>query len=90
MASTLKQLLIPEGKNIPTGQELSPPEPVSDSNPNLKRELEADLDSLDTLTAQPQSPLPEAEYDKLLVSRRNSCLSLHANATWHHNSATCM
>lgn len=68
MASILKQLVVPKGKN--TGQGSTQPE--LDSDPNPKREVEADPDSLDTLAAQPQSPSPEAEYDKLLVSRRNN------------------
>lgn len=71
MASILKQLVVPKGKNTSTGRGLSQPELDSDSDPNL-REVEADPDSLDTLAAQPQSPSPEAEYDKLLVSRRNN------------------
>lgn len=67
MASTLKQLLVPNGGTQATGQQsVQPPELGSD--PNLKQEVKATLDSLDTLTAQPQSPLPEADYDKLLVS----------------------
>lgn len=70
MASILKQLVVPKGKNTSTGQGSTQPE--LDSDPNPKREVEADPDSLDTLAAQPQSPSPEAEYDKLLVSRRNN------------------
>lgn len=67
MASTLKQLLVPNGGTQATGQQsVQPPELGSD--PNLKQEVKATLDSLDPLTAQPQSPLPEADYDKLLVS----------------------
>lgn len=70
MASTLKQLLAAKGENTSTGQGSSQPELDSDSEPKLKREVEAGPDPLDTLAAQPQSPLPEAEYDKLLVSRK--------------------
>ncbi|XP_070776155.1 nuclear receptor coactivator 7 [Enoplosus armatus] len=59
--------LIPrEGKNSSTGQGLSQPELGLDSDPNSKGEVEADPDSLDTFAAQPHSPSPEAEYDKLL------------------------
>lgn len=67
MASTLKQQCVPAGENASTGQGSSQPEP--DSDPNLRPAAEAGRDPLDLLTAQPQSPLPEAEYDKLLVSR---------------------
>lgn len=67
MASTLKQRLVPNGGTQATGQRsVQPPEPGSDQD--LKQEVKAALDTLDTLTAQPQSPLPEADYDKLLVS----------------------
>lgn len=70
MASTLKQLLVPNGGNPASGQR-SAQQPELGSEPNLKQEVKATLDSLDTLTAQPQSPLPEADYDKLLVSGKN-------------------
>ncbi|KAL3049297.1 hypothetical protein OYC64_008707 [Pagothenia borchgrevinki] len=59
-----RELVVPTGKNTSTGQGSSQPE--LDSDPKLKREEEADLDSLETLAAQPQPPSPEAEYDKLL------------------------
>ncbi|KAM9341529.1 oxidation resistance protein 1 [Symphorus nematophorus] len=62
-----EQLVVPKGRNTSTGQGLSQPGLDSkDSDPNLKREVEADPDSLVALAAQPQSPSPEAEYDKLL------------------------
>lgn len=77
MASTLKQLLVPKGKHPSAGQGTSQPELDSDSDPNLKREVESDRESVDTLAAQPQSPSPEAEYDKLLVSRK-----IHYIITW--------
>lgn len=38
--------------------------------------MEPTSDSLDSLNAQPQSPLPESEYDKLLVSRTEEAHSL--------------
>lgn len=44
-------------------------QPELDADPHVKQTMEPSLDSLDTLTTQPQSPLPESEYDKLLVSR---------------------
>lgn len=69
MASILKQLVVPKGKNTATGQGSSQPEP--DFGPKLKREAEADPDSLETFAAQPQPPSPEAEYDKLLVRKNN-------------------
>lgn len=78
MASTLKQLLVPNGGTTATGQGSA--QPGLDSDPNLKQEVKAAaLDSLDTLTSQPQSPLPEADYDKLLVSekKRLHTLVLH-------------
>lgn len=67
MASTIKQLLVPNGGKPAPGQR-SAQQPELGSEPNLKQEVKATLDSLETLTAQPQSPLPEADYDKLLVS----------------------
>lgn len=70
MASTLKQRCVPTGESASAGQGSSQPEP--DSDPNLKPVAEAGRDPSDTLTAQPQSPLPEAEYDKLLVSRKSN------------------
>ncbi|XP_078132938.1 oxidation resistance protein 1 isoform X2 [Sander vitreus] len=59
-----RELVVPKGKNTATGQGSSQPEP--DFGPKLKREAEADPDSLETLAAQPQPLSPEAEYDKLL------------------------
>ncbi|XP_034715130.1 nuclear receptor coactivator 7 isoform X2 [Etheostoma cragini] len=59
-----RELFVPKEKNSSTGQGSSQPEPNSD--PKLKREAKAVPDSLETLTAQPQPPSPEAEYDKLL------------------------
>ncbi|KAI3367670.1 hypothetical protein L3Q82_026501 [Scortum barcoo] len=61
-----EQLVVPKGKNTPAGRGSTQPELDSDPDPNPKQEAEANPDSLDTLTAQPQSPSPEAEYDKLL------------------------
>lgn len=61
-----RELVVPKGKNASTGQGSSHPEVDSESDPKKKPEAEADQDSLDTLAAQPQSPSPEAEYDKLL------------------------
>lgn len=70
MASTLKQLLVPKGKRSSSAGGSAQPGRDSRSDLSLKREEEPDADSLDTLAAQPQSPSPEAEYDKLLVSRK--------------------
>ncbi len=70
MASILKQLVVPKGKNTSSDQGSTHPE--LDPDPNPKREVETDTDSLDTLAAHPHSPSPEAEYDKLLVSRRHN------------------
>ncbi|XP_070834949.1 nuclear receptor coactivator 7 isoform X2 [Chaetodon trifascialis] len=61
-----RELVVPKGKNDSTGQGSAQSEVDSDSDANPKREEEADPDSLDKLAAQPQSPSPEAEYDKLL------------------------
>lgn len=69
MASILKQLVVPKGKNTQTIRGSTQPE--LDSDPKPKPEVETDPDSFDTLPAQPQSPSPEAEYDKLLVSKTN-------------------
>ncbi len=78
MASTLKQLLVPKGKNSSAGQQTAQPEQNSDTDPEPKREIEADHDSSDSVAAQPQSPSPEAEYDKLLVSRERTASAAHA------------
>lgn len=64
MASTLKQLVVPKGKAAAQGSF----HPELDSGAKEKPEAEADQDRLDALAAQPPSPSPEAEYDKLLVS----------------------
>ncbi|XP_071761468.2 oxidation resistance protein 1 isoform X1 [Centroberyx gerrardi] len=63
-----EQLLVPKGKQTSTSQGSSLPELNSDTDPKLRLqpELEADPDSSATLPAQPHSPSPEAEYDKLL------------------------
>lgn len=44
-------------------------QPKVDADPQVPQTKGTSSDSLDTLTAQPQSPLPESDYDKLLVSR---------------------
>ncbi|XP_044022753.1 nuclear receptor coactivator 7 isoform X2 [Siniperca chuatsi] len=59
-----REVVVPKEKNTSTSQRSSQPE--LNSYPNPKREVEADPESLDTLAAQPHSPSPEAEYDKLL------------------------
>ncbi|XP_038585946.1 nuclear receptor coactivator 7-like isoform X2 [Micropterus salmoides] len=59
-----RELVVPKGKNTPTGGGSSQPELDSDLKP--KQERVADPDSLDILAAQPPSPSPDAEYDKLL------------------------
>ncbi|XP_023249519.1 oxidation resistance protein 1-like isoform X4 [Seriola lalandi dorsalis] len=64
MASILKQLVVPKGKN--TSQGSSQPELKPDSDPKEKPKAEKDQDCLDILPALPHSPSPEAEYDKLL------------------------
>nr|XP_046268609.1 nuclear receptor coactivator 7 isoform X2 [Scatophagus argus] len=61
-----RELVVPKGKNTSTSQGSSQADLDSGSDPNPKRDVEADPDSLDILAAQPQSPSPEAEYDKLL------------------------
>lgn len=78
MAFTLKQLVVPKGKNTPTGGGSSQPELDSDLKP--KQERVADPDSLDILAAQPPSPSPDAEYDKLLVSRKNNFDDIFCNS----------
>lgn len=67
MAFALKQLVDPEGKNTSSSGGLSHPE--------LDSEEQANRDCLNPLAAQPQSPSPEAEYDKLLVSTRKTALT---------------
>ena len=66
MASILKQLGV-KGKNALTSEGSSHPELSSDSGPTEKLEADGHQSCFDTLAAQPQSPSPEAEYDKLLV-----------------------
>ncbi|XP_041668381.1 nuclear receptor coactivator 7 isoform X2 [Cheilinus undulatus] len=67
-SSTLipRELVVPKGKNTSTDGGSSKPELHSHSEPHLKTDKEADPESVETLSAQPQSPSPEAEYDKLL------------------------
>lgn len=69
MVSILKQLLVPQGTNTSTGPGSAQPELDLDSHLKGHGERVQDL-SETTLTTNPQSPLPESEYDKLLVSRR--------------------
>ncbi|XP_029937804.1 oxidation resistance protein 1 isoform X2 [Myripristis murdjan] len=63
-----EQLLVPKGKKTSTIQGSSLPEVNLDAETELRlqAELEADAQSSATLPAQPHSPSPEAEYDKLL------------------------
>lgn len=87
MASILKQLAI-RGKNTLASEAPSRPGPDSDSGPKEKLEADGGPDSepgekleadgrqscFDSLAAQPQSPSPEAEYDKLLVRGKITAL----------------
>ncbi|XP_030574571.1 nuclear receptor coactivator 7 isoform X2 [Archocentrus centrarchus] len=59
-----RELVVPRGKNTSTSDGSSHPE--LDSDPKESPEEQADQDCLNPLAAQPQSPSPEAEYDKLL------------------------
>ncbi|CAK6956886.1 nuclear receptor coactivator 7 [Scomber scombrus] len=59
-----RELVARKGENTQTNRGLTKPELDSDLKP--KPEEESYPDSSDTLPAQPQSPSPEAEYDKLL------------------------
>ncbi|KAM3594861.1 uncharacterized protein V6R79_015135 [Siganus canaliculatus] len=52
-----------KGKNTTTGHGFSP---QLNSESIMKQEVDVEQDFLDSLPAQPQSPSPEAEYDKLL------------------------
>ncbi|XP_034530646.1 nuclear receptor coactivator 7 isoform X2 [Notolabrus celidotus] len=61
-----RELVVPKGKNTLNREGSSQPEPNSHSVPHLEADVEGDPEILETLTAQPQSPSPEAEYDKLL------------------------
>ncbi|XP_047200803.1 nuclear receptor coactivator 7 isoform X2 [Girardinichthys multiradiatus] len=58
--------LVSKRKDTSVSRKSSNPQLDSDSGLNKKKEADADQDCLDSLTAQPQSPSPEAEYDKLL------------------------
>lgn len=71
MAFLLKQLAVPKGQTCSTSRGSSQSEPSSGSDPKDKPEVESDGDSVETLPAPPHSPSPEAEYDKLLVSKIN-------------------
>ncbi|MED6288784.1 hypothetical protein CHARACLAT_029886, partial [Characodon lateralis] len=71
----VKEQLVSKRKDTSVSRKSSNPQLDSDSGLNKKKE--ADQDCLDSLTAQPQSPSPEAEYDKLLVRRENYCMLLH-------------
>lgn len=59
-----RELVVPKGKNTSPGEGSSHPE--LDSDTKERPEAEVDQDLLNPLAAQPQSPSPEAEYDKLL------------------------
>ena len=67
MASSLKQLLtVPKEKAAPGSRE-----EAGKGTPDLKTKPQPDPGACEEpvdLTVQPQSPSPEAEYDKLLVS----------------------
>lgn len=69
MASVLKQLIAKGLTKTP--RDGSQPEPHS--GPLENPEADADHDCFVTLTAQPQSPSPEADYDKLLVGGKHCC-----------------
>ncbi|MEQ2251634.1 hypothetical protein ILYODFUR_013145, partial [Ilyodon furcidens] len=62
----VKEQLVSKRKDTSVSRKSSNPQLDSDSGLNKKKEADADQDCLDSLTAQPQSPSPEAEYDKLL------------------------
>lgn len=74
MASTLKQLAVCTGRNTSSDHGSSQAELTSGSDPKEKTNVGADRDSLDTLPVPPHSPSPEAEYDKLLVSKETDTL----------------
>lgn len=82
MAFSLKQLVVPKGKNTSPGEGSSHPE--LDSDTKERPEAEVDQDPLNPLAAQPQSPSPEAEYDKLLVSRNTT----DNNSMWCNPEST--
>lgn len=82
MAFSLKQLVVPKGKNTSPGEGSSHPE--LDSDTKERPEAEVDQDLLNPLAAQPQSPSPEAEYDKLLVSRNTT----DNNSMWCNSEST--
>lgn len=44
-------------------------QPELDADAQVQQTKETISDSYNARTAQPQSPLPESDYDKLLVSR---------------------
>lgn len=77
MASLLKQL-VSKVKSTSIGKESTQPELDSEPKEKLDEE-EEDQDCLETLSALPQSPSPEAEYDKLLVSgKHTACFACSA------------
>lgn len=71
MASFLKQLISKVKSDGSSQAEL-------DSEPKENPQDEDDQDCTAGLAAQPQSPSPEAEYDKLLVSGNiTACCAVH-------------
>lgn len=65
-ALIIKEQLASKRKDASVSGKSAPRQQDSDWGLNEEKEERADQDRLDSLTAQPQSPSPEAEYDKLL------------------------
>lgn len=76
MASILKQLAVPKRKNTSTSHGSSQTELNSNCDPKEKPDVEVDQEFLDTLSAPSHSPSPEAEYDKLLVSKEKTTFTV--------------
>lgn len=63
-------------------------QPELDADPYVQQTMDPTSDAVDTLTAQPQSPLQESDYDKLLVSSTTETLSL--NVLQRNSEKTCL
>ncbi|CAJ1073485.1 nuclear receptor coactivator 7 isoform X2 [Xyrichtys novacula] len=61
-----RELVVSKGKITLNSGGLSQPEPDLHPEPLPKCDVDGDPESSEILSAQPQSPSPEAEYDKLL------------------------
>lgn len=64
------------------------PQPELDADRYIQQTMEPSSEAVDTLTAHPQSPLQESDYDKLLVSSTKETLS--QNVLQRNLEKTCL